>query len=89
MLLGLASLQKENTLNEAASKQLNMIILPATIMDSISFIKYPFHKNNRCSEGILKEKKKKVTMKSREVESQHFVQVYEVLLSFFYKTNFF
>lgn len=59
MLLGLASLQKENTLNEAASKQLNMIILPATIMDSISFIKYPFHKNNRCSEGILKEKKKK------------------------------
>lgn len=56
MLLGLASLQKENTLNEAARKQINMIILPATIMDSISFINYPFHKNSRCSEGILKEK---------------------------------
>lgn len=48
MLLGLASLQKENTLNEVARKLLNLIILPAIIMASISLVKYPCQKNSRC-----------------------------------------
>lgn len=62
MLLGLASLQKENTLNEAARKLLNLIILPAIIMAPISLVKYPCQKNSSCSEDILK-KQQIVTMK--------------------------
>lgn len=58
-------------------------------MDSISFIKYPFHKNNRCSEGILKEKKKKLQWNLEKLNPNILCKFMRFFSLFFIKQIFF